>query len=90
MLYNEGIRWFGALFYGDSMREYHGHGKTGAKPPEYHVWQHMKQRCTNPDNKHYPSYGGRGITICQEWLTSFTSFLSDMGSRPSLIIPWTA
>jgi hypothetical protein len=28
----------------------------------------MKQRCYNPKNKNYKEYGGRGITICDEWL----------------------
>ena len=40
----------------------------------YHVWQNMKARCTNPKNKRYAQYGGRGITVCQEWLNSFETF----------------
>jgi hypothetical protein len=34
----------------------------------------MKQRCHNPKNSRYQDYGGRGITVCDEWLNSFTSF----------------
>ena len=31
------------------------------------VWTAMKQRCYNPECKDFPHYGGRGITVCQEW-----------------------
>jgi hypothetical protein len=32
------------------------------------IWSAMKQRCYNTNNSGYPNYGGRGITICDEWL----------------------
>jgi len=41
----------------------------------YYSWQHMKDRCTNPQNKNYKNYGGRGIQVCSEWLESFENFL---------------
>ncbi len=41
----------------------------------------MKQRCFNPNIKHYPDYGGRGVTVCGRWL-EFEAFVSDMGPRP--------
>ena len=47
----------------------------------YNVWNSMRQRCLNSNDKRYHQYGGRGITICKEW-DSFDVFLSDMGSRP--------
>lgn len=56
------------------------HGMAHTKT--YRIWGGMKQRCYNPKNHKYPSYGGLGITICQEWLNSFTQFLSDMGECP--------
>lgn len=34
----------------------------------YRIWHGMNQRCFNPKQTHYKSYGGRGITICPEWL----------------------
>jgi hypothetical protein len=34
----------------------------------YRVWTELKRRCLNPTDKDYPHYGGRGITICSEWL----------------------
>jgi hypothetical protein len=51
--------------------------------PEYPIWNTMKQRCLNPNNKKYPNYGGRGITVCDEWLKSFVNFYVDMGPSPS-------
>lgn len=41
-----------------------------------------RQRCYNPSNRDYPQYGGRGITICREWLDDFWNFYRDMGPRP--------
>lgn len=38
------------------------------------IWRAMISRCTNIDNARYSSYGGRGITVCKEWLASFDSF----------------
>jgi hypothetical protein len=38
--------------------------------PIYRVWTNMKQRCFNKDAYNYHSYGGRGITVCDEWLDS--------------------
>lgn len=52
--------------------------------PTYVSWSMMKQRCYNPNEVEYASYGGRGITVCDRWLDSFESFLEDMGERPSL------
>ena len=43
----------------------------------------MKQRCTNPRLARFQNYGGRGISVCERWSTSFPNFLADMGERPS-------
>lgn len=43
----------------------------------YKSWSNMKTRCLNKNNYNYKSYGGRGITICDKWLT-FSGFLEDM------------
>ena len=55
------------------------HGQYGS--PEYESWSGMLQRCTNPNLKAYKLYGGRGIRVCDRWLT-FENFLHDMGKRP--------
>ena len=34
----------------------------------YATWNNIFKRCTNPKNKYYKDYGGRGITVCEEWL----------------------
>ena len=31
------------------------------------IWSNMKQRCENPNNRAYSYYGGRGISVCDEW-----------------------
>jgi len=33
----------------------------------YTIWKGMRERCNNKNNSEYESYGGRGITVCQEW-----------------------
>jgi len=50
---------------------------------EYVSWSGMKTRCLNSEASNYRYYGGKGITICPEWLEDFKIFLKDMGPRPS-------
>jgi len=47
----------------------------------YKSWCHMKARCDNPNDKKYPSYGGRGISYDPSW-SSFENFVADMGACP--------
>ena len=42
------------------------HGLTTNK--FYHIWKGILRRCNNPKNKDYKNYGGRDITVCEEWL----------------------
>jgi hypothetical protein len=49
----------------------------------YQAWCDMRQRCGNKNHKWYLSYGGRGISVCDEWLVSFDAFFRDMGDPPS-------
>lgn len=53
----------------------------GSQDKEYYVWSQMKDRCLNPNNKNYLHYGGRGITVCDEWLKSYDAFIEDMGEK---------
>jgi hypothetical protein len=48
------------------------HGLKGTRL--YEAWDNIKNRTLNPRNKHYLDYGGRGITICEEWKNDFMSF----------------
>lgn len=52
------------------------------------VWGAMRQRCFNPSNKDYPNYGGRGITICEEWsdFAKFKEWAVTTGYREGLTI----
>ena len=54
---------------------------TRSKHPLYKRWLGLRNRCNNPRNLSYPDYGGRGITVCEEW-ASFDQFLADMGPCP--------
>lgn len=51
--------------------------KKFTKPHEkrlYKIYYGIKTRCLNPHCDNFDRYGGRGITICDEWLTSFDNF----------------
>ena len=48
------------------------HGKCHTRL--YTIWAKLKDRTLNPKNKQYNDYGGRGITICDEWKNDFMSF----------------
>lgn len=43
----------------------------------FSVWNTMKSRCLNPKSRSYQRYGGRGISVCDRWLT-FSNFANDM------------
>lgn len=61
----------------------HGHTRGRTQTRVYRTWQSMIRRCTRPTDRHWPQYGGAGITVCDRWRDSFEAFLEDMGERPS-------
>lgn len=40
----------------------------------YRAWQNMRARCKYPSKSSYKYYGGRGITVCNEWEHSYSAF----------------
>lgn len=61
----------------------HGHASAGEFSSEYKTWIAMKARCKYACVESYPEYGGRGISVCQEWSSSFEVFFKDMGPKPT-------
>lgn len=59
----------------------HGHARRESLSHEYESFMNMRMRCTNPLRPDFKYYGGRGITVCQQWDT-FAGFLADMGPLP--------
>lgn len=57
----------------------HGHTVGGVVSPTFKTWESMRYRCRDKSNK---DYGAKGITVCDEWDSSFENFLKDMGERP--------
>jgi hypothetical protein len=67
----------------------HGQAQDGNATPEYKIWQALQGRCSNPNNKGWEDYAGRGIRVCDRWRigeggkSGFECFFDDMGPRPS-------
>lgn len=51
------------------------HGRSNTRL--YRIWAGIIQRCCNSRNRYeWEKYGGRGITVCEEWKNSFEAFES--------------
>lgn len=60
----------------------HGGYFGGKERAEHYIWRSMIARCTNPNNKTFLYYGGRGVKVCKRWM-KYENFIHDMGERPS-------
>ena len=53
----------------------------------YRIWKAMNHRCHNPTDPNYVDYGGRGISVCEEWRDTssegFNNFYKDVGMYPT-------
>lgn len=56
----------------ENVSKNHTHKQSGTRL--YQIWQGLKGRCYDINDKRYERYGGRGITVCDEWKNDFTSF----------------
>ena len=65
----------------------HGMSRHGQTHPLYWMWAAIIQRCTNPKNKDWKHYGGRGIKVCKRWMT-FANWFADLptGYEPGLTL----
>lgn len=52
----------------------HGATRGHSMTRLYRIWAGMKTRTHNPHRKQYADYGGRGITVCDEWENDFSAF----------------
>lgn len=48
------------------------HGKSKSRLAR--IWYNMRERCNCKTNPAYHNYGGRGISVCEEWERSFQNF----------------
>ena len=79
----------GCYRYDQTVSKNKTHGKSHTRI--YVEWQNMKQRCFDPKDKSYPDYGGRGISICPEWVgehgaKNFISWAYENGYKDDLQI----
>lgn len=69
--------------YGNNLKETHRNARRNEMTPEYQAWRNMLGRCNGTQKHNYRYYGGRGISVCDRWLDSYSNFLADMGAKPS-------
>lgn len=50
------------------------YGENGKKTRLYNIWVRMKQRCHDINASDFSRYGGRGISVCKEWVNSYVLF----------------
>jgi len=63
------------------MSTIHGYARRNKVDPLHSIWRAIIQRCTNPKDPRFSTYGARGIGICDRWL-DFSKFIQDIPPRP--------
>lgn len=71
----------GDIFENIPPRPHVNHGMTGTA--EHRAWISMRRRCYLKTFRQYKDYGGRGIRVCDEWLSNFMAFYNYIGPKPS-------
>lgn len=56
-----------------------------SRSAEYKCWKNMNARCRNPNHPDFANYGGRGITVCEEWQGhgGYARFIAHVGLKPN-------
>lgn len=62
----------GCLYHDGTNKKSYKHGLSNDRI--HRIWRGMKGRCGNPNCKSFKNYGGRGITVCNEWKNDFANF----------------
>lgn len=74
----------------NTIRAIHGcASRTSPKQKLHRTWRSIKQRCNNPNNTSYGSYGGRGIHIHPIWEKDFKAFYDYIGEPPDYVNRWS-
>lgn len=69
--------------------EHNGNYKHGGKGTKlYNVWRAMRKRCSLKTDAHYKRYGGRGISVCEDWQSflAFKQWANENGYKEGLTI----
>jgi hypothetical protein len=73
---------------GENGKRNRTHGVSVEHRKLYDVHRQMWKRCTDPESPDYAGYGGRGITVCEQWrnVVAFRDWALTSGYAPGLSI----
>ena len=66
------VRSCGCLRHEVLVKNHTTHGESDTRP--YNIWAKMRGRCSRESDTNFQNYGGRGISVCDEWESSFENF----------------
>ena len=70
----KGIQTMTCGCYNPHYNNFYKHGLSNTRLR--YIYDNMKSRCLNKNNKDYKNYGQRGIIICEEWLDKDKGFIN--------------